>query len=529
MDSLVPWNDQCRAWHWMGQEGVASPHPEQCGARTVSPYEDCFRSGWAFQSGRHSAWWRFRGACFVMCSQHVRNLACARLRRSRLHWSHICAVIIMSSLAGCSLLSSAAPGSPEAWVERGITQFRHATSVTITPGADGEATCDETGAGCSPFIVTQTSSTSSDCASLAACTALFRPMASQLSFGHSSVPGVLEITGKTDCTLGSWCTWVMDIDRATGNILYVDIYLGGSDHVGWPTYSLANYVEHGKVEDMAPQGPPDAKGSLSLHASGAFSLDSSSLPGTCTLDSSFPYTARFKYQSIYTDNSTGSAPLLISVTAAFDVRASRDEASVDVGVQSPGSSTIRGWKDFSGTLPLLELDGSPWHRSFEGHLPAAVRSGLQSLVVSGTFDCTLPLMDVPTPEAGPSLPPWKEGTLSAVLTGAYQLPAAAYSGACSAVSGSPRLAVTYQSDNYQPTSVAVYEMQISFMEPSLETSQVKVTVLIVQPNRAGSLFYSGSGDSAALQGDRWFRTFTAVLAPQSGTGNLQVAGEFRCG
>ena len=139
--------------------------------------------------------------------------------------------------------------TPADWVHRGLSLFRSATSVRVDPGADGEGFCEYVQPSCAAYTITQSpiaTGVARSCDSIPSCaTTFFTPIATRFDFGDAS-PSSVEVDGDTTGCEG-WCVWRMDLDRSSGVILAVDIYLRGGTHQDWPTWEFADYVINGST------------------------------------------------------------------------------------------------------------------------------------------------------------------------------------------------------------------------------------------------------------------------------------------
>ncbi len=288
----------------------------------------------------------------------------------------VVAVLVGTTLWSCSL-SQVAPGDQaSSWVKQGIANFRAASSVTVVPGADGEANCEEVLSSCAPFTLTQTSTThnSGQCSSIPSCASVFfAPVVDHLGYARFQWSGAVEILGGTTQVCSGWCSWEMTIDRATGEIIDVDIYVHGNTHVGWPTYSFHNYVVGGKTLNPLRPQPLSAKGSLTLIISGSTRIDYGSSTGDCWSQQAG---ARF----YVTDPAAlyASTPHLYVFDLRFE-NAPSDQSQLDL--------ELRPGHEYLGQIETHAVNGDPWHRSMTGSIPSDDPKYQDSLNITAEINC----------------------------------------------------------------------------------------------------------------------------------------------
>jgi hypothetical protein len=287
-------------------------------------------------------------------------------------------VLVGTTLWACSSSQSAPGKQPSSWVRQGIANFRAASSVTVVPDADGEATCQEvlSLSSCAPFTLTQTSTTQNgaQCSSIPSCASVFfAPVVDYLGYSRFQWSGAVEISGDTRQVCSGWCAWDMTIDRATGEIIGVDIYVHGGSHVGWPTYSFYNYVVGGKTLNQPRPQPVSSSGSLTLTISGSTRIDYDSSRGSC---SSQQVGALFDL----TDPAAlhASTPHLETFDLRFEDEPS-DKSQLYLKLY-PGH-------EYLGQIETRAVNGDPWRRSMTGSIPSENPDHQDSINITAEINC----------------------------------------------------------------------------------------------------------------------------------------------
>ena len=293
-------------------------------------------------------------------------------------------VAVTAVLGACGAAGN--PATAAEWVDAGIAHFRDASSVVVTPDSAGEATCSEAQPSCTPYTLTQTSTLAlpaAPCPSIPACVSeFFSPPAHSYAFGSDAAPGVIYVTGDTGCSLGVWCSWTMSIDRASQEILAVDIHIGDTDHVGWPTYWFSNYDVSGRVLDTPTPSPvpsptpPLSTGTLTATFSGDLTFQTGQLSARCDQDG---------FESFQ-----GSQPVTATTpTLRLFLFSSWGEATAEVTVQifpAPQHGTYTGYVfSYQGRATATSLGSDRWHVRLTGVIPREGAHG--TLTVDATISC----------------------------------------------------------------------------------------------------------------------------------------------
>ena len=316
------------------------------------------------------------------------------MHSSRLAW------VVVSALAtaACGPTSANGPAlsTPAGWVQRGVDQFRAATAVDVLPGAAGEGSCAEVQPSCGPYTLTQTSSTAPTasaqlCRSIPACAGkFFTPIVSKLSFARSDAVDRVTIDGDPGCVEGAWCSWSMELDRETGNILAVDIHVGGGTHDAWPTYAFRNYRVRGSMLNTPtaapapPPTPPLATGMVTVAISGDLQLTASRLAGNCFAQ---PGTTPDGFDFIHVSGPIVTAPSVHLMSVDFSPTAFSSAATAAVQVYPAGSTGFGSPMvlAYDGPATSTPVGNDVWQRTVTGTLPRRGYTG--SVTITATIDC----------------------------------------------------------------------------------------------------------------------------------------------
>jgi len=275
-------------------------------------------------------------------------------------------------LSACS--TDKANLTPAQWVQQGIANFRAATSVFVVPDADGEANCEEVVNPCVGFTLTQTTTNQPYpmCGSIPQCADVFFPIVKQYGFDRLQWSGSVAIDGSPDGCDG-WCSWKMTIDRATGEILDVDVYLKGGTHIGWPVYSFENYIVHGQRLITPNPQPPKLTGTIDIAISGGQALHFSTSNGSCSVAVAG---ARFYAGGHYVPHPT--APRVWSFNLLFELTPN-DQSELNLQI-SPGH-------EYLGRVSTNAINGDTWHRSLSGTISSDDPKYHDSVSVQGEINC----------------------------------------------------------------------------------------------------------------------------------------------
>ena len=304
-----------------------------------------------------------------------------------------CAPLLAVLALATAACGQAAGGSrsltPSDWVQRGIDQFRAATSLDVIPDAAGEGSCGNVQPTCSLYTLTQTSSTAPasaamPCRSIPSCAEVFfTPVAAKLEFCDPPTADQVEVDGPSgSCVERS--TFTMDFDRNTGNILAVDIALDDGSHEVWPTYEFENYVVGDHALDTPTPSPPQDSGTAQVLITGDVRVSTAHLTGLCELNGTSPGVL-----FLGGDNSALAAatPALLSLKVTFDPILASAAAQTTVRIY-PGDPARNGSAkiaEYNGALSSTAIGADIWHRTLTGTLREVGVSG--QITLSATIDC----------------------------------------------------------------------------------------------------------------------------------------------